>query len=54
MDHIAVNASNFFVIGLSASLFIGGGLFILIWLANSSIPLLTPVAQVILGAIHKL
>lgn len=54
MEHIAVNATNFMVIGLSSSIFIGGGLFVLIWLANSSVPLFSSVAQVILGAIHKL
>lgn len=54
MDHISVNATNFFVIGFSSALFTLGGLYILAWLGQTSIPVISVVAQVILSAIHKL
>lgn len=54
MDHIPVNATNFFVIGLSSAIFIGGGTFVLIWLSSLHLPVVSTVAQVIIGAIHKL
>lgn len=54
MDHLAVNAVNFFEVGLMASLFIGGGLFVVIWLASSNIPILSPAAKVIAGVVHKI
>ena len=54
MDHVSVNATNFWVVGLMSSLFIGGGLFVVIWLANMNLPVITPVARVILGVVHKL
>ena len=52
--HVPVNVTNFFVIGLTASLFIGGGMFILIWLGTINLPILSPVARVVIGAVHKL
>lgn len=54
MDHISVNATNFFVIGFSSALFIFGGLYVLTWFGQTSIPVVSVIAQVILSAIHKL
>ncbi len=54
MDHISPNIVNFFEIGLMASLFIGGGLFVLIWLSSVNLPIISPVAKVVTGIVHKI
>lgn len=54
MTHISVNATNVFIVTTMAALGLGGGMFILLWLAKSSIPLLSTVAKVLVGVVHAL
>jgi hypothetical protein len=54
MDHVQFNAVNVMVIGLSASAFIIGGIYLVIWFAGMNVPVLTPIAKTLASVVHKI
>lgn len=49
MEHLRFNLTNFFVIGLSAGVFLLSTTFVLIYLNNHSWPILSPAAHAVLA-----
>ena len=52
MNHIRVNLTNVLIIGTSSFLFLWGGGYVLIWLSQRRVPVLTPIASAILGIVN--
>lgn len=49
MEHIRVNVTNFVIITLSAGIGLSLMSYVLVWFAQRSIPLLTPLAHAMLA-----
>lgn len=49
MEHIRVNLTNFVVIGLSATIFLGAFVFGLVWANDRNIPVISPAAHALLA-----
>lgn len=54
MEHIRVNLTNFVIMGLSGLLFLGGFLYVTVFLASRSIPVLSPASALILRIVNQI
>ena len=52
--HIPVNLTNFIVIGLSSAIFIGGMLYVMVFLSNKSVPVLSPVSRILVNVYNQI